>query len=123
MDEVRGGPAQRGTPCVTVDGSLVTALLRPERGGSRRVSVAEAVIQPGERTRLHRHAESDEIYYVLEGKGVLTLGEKLYSLKARSCVFLPAGSVHAVRCDGDEALRILCICAPPYTHEQTTCCK
>jgi mannose-6-phosphate isomerase-like protein (cupin superfamily) len=86
----------------------------------RNVSVAEAVIQPGGSTRAHSHAVSDEVYYVLSGKGVVTLGANSYSVEPGSCVLLPAGHVHFACCAGDEPLRILCICAPPYTHEETT---
>jgi len=120
MAEMVAGPVQPGKPYMTLDGSLISELVRPERGGSRNVSVAVGVIEPGERTRPHRHTESDEVYYVLSGKGVVTLGEKCYAVGPGSCVLTPAGHVHSVRCTGNEALRILCICAPPYTHEQTS---
>ena len=122
MDEPEGGPVHAAAPYVTLDGSLVTELVRPERGGSRNVSVAEAVVSPGESTRRHAHRLSDEVYLVLSGEGVVTLGAKSYAVEPGSCLFLPAGQAHSARCDGPEALRILCICAPPYTHEQTTFC-
>jgi mannose-6-phosphate isomerase-like protein (cupin superfamily) len=114
------GEVEPGEPYVTVDGSLVTELVRPERGGSRNVSVAAAVIQPGESTRAHAHAASDEVYFVLSGKGEVTLGANSHKVEPGSCVLLPAGQVHGACCTGDEPLRLLCICAPPYTHEQTT---
>jgi len=120
MGEPHGGLVEPGAPYETLDGSLVRELVRPERGGSRNVSVAEAVIQAGESTRSHAHPLSDEIYFVLSGEGVVTLGAKSYAVEPGSCVFLPAGQVHFARCGGPQALRILCICAPPYTHEQTT---
>ncbi|MBM3472530.1 MAG: cupin domain-containing protein [Armatimonadetes bacterium] len=110
------------TPYQTLDGSFVTELVRPERGGSRNVSVAEAVVQPGQSTRRHVHRESDEVYFVLSGEGVVTLGAKSYAVEPGSCLFLPAGEAHSACCDGPEALKILCLCAPPYTHEQTTFC-
>jgi len=106
-------------PYTTLDGSWVRELVRPERGGSRNVSVAEAVIEPGQRTRRHSHGVSDEVYYILSGEGVVTLGANTYAVEPGSCLLLPAGTVHSARCDGPEALRILCLCAPPYTHEQT----
>jgi mannose-6-phosphate isomerase-like protein (cupin superfamily) len=119
MCSPEGGPVEAAEPYVTLDGSWVRELVRPERGGSRNVSVAEAVIQPGQSTRRHSHRLSDEVYYILGGKGVVTLGANPYAVEAGSCLLLPAGVVHFARCDGPEALRILCLCAPPYTHEQT----
>lgn len=111
---------ERGERYRTLDGSMVTELVRPERGGSRNVSVAEAVIEPGQGTLPHDHPESDEVYYILNGKGVVSLGENLHQVEPGSCAFIPAGQVHSVRCEGSEPLRILCICSPPYTHEGTT---
>ncbi|MBM3498173.1 MAG: cupin domain-containing protein [Armatimonadetes bacterium] len=119
MDEPAGGPAKSVEAYVTLDGSRVLELIRPERGGSPNLSVAEAVVEPGQSTRRHLHRRSDEVYYILEGKGTVTLGAKGYEVEPGSCLLLPAGSVHSVRCDGPEALRILCLCAPPYTHDQT----
>lgn len=119
MGKVQGGPAEAAEAYVTLDGSWIRELVRPERGGSRNVSVAEAVIQPREATRRHSHSVSDEVYYILSGEGVVTLGGNSYPVGPGSCALLPAGSVHAARCTGQDALRILCICAPPYTHEQT----
>jgi len=120
VSRLEGGPAAAGDPYVTLDGSRVTELLRPERGGPRNLSVAEAVVEPGQSTRRHRHGRSDEVYYILEGKGVVTLGANSYAVEPGSCLLLPAGAVHSARCEGEAPLRILCLCAPPYTHEQTT---
>ena len=122
MAEREGGSVQPAAPYETLDGSLVRELVRPERGGSRNVSVAEAVIQPGQSTRSHAHSLSDEIYFVLSGEGVVMLGAKSCTVEPGSCLLLPAGQAHSARCGGPQALRILCICAPPYTHEQTNFC-
>ncbi len=119
MGKVEGGAVEAGEAYVTLDGSWVRELVRPERGGPRNVSLAEAVLQPGERTRPHSHRLSDEVYYVLGGEGVVMLGANSYAVEPGSCLLLPAGRLHSARCTGQEALRLLCICAPPYTHEQT----
>jgi len=121
MAEGEGGLVERAEPYVTLDGSLITELVRPEREGSRNVSVAEAVLQPGQSTRPHLHRESDEVYYVLSGKGVVTLEANSLTIEPGSCLLIPARRVHSVRCVGSEPLTILCLCAPPYTHEQTVC--
>jgi mannose-6-phosphate isomerase-like protein (cupin superfamily) len=120
MDRPAGGPIEPGEPYRTLDGSMVTELVRPERGGSRNVSVAEAVIEPGQSARSHQHLTSDEVYYVLSGKGVVRVAENSVPVAAGSCVLIPSGQAHQATCDGDRQLRILCICSPPYSHEETT---
>ncbi len=119
MDKDRGGEAQPGQPYVTLDGSMVTELVRPERGGSRNLSVAEAVIEPGQRALRHAHRESDEVYYVLGGKGEVSVGEKSFPVEPGSCLFSPAGEPHSAAAAGNGPLKILCACAPPYAHEDT----
>ena len=34
-------------------------------------------------------------------------------------VLIPAGAWHTLENDGTSELRFLCICAPPYSHEDT----
>jgi mannose-6-phosphate isomerase-like protein (cupin superfamily) len=120
MSKTMAGVVEPAEPCRALDGSVVRELVRPERGGPRNVSVAEAVIEPGQMTRAHYHSSSDEVYYVLSGEGVVHLAENSASVEPGSCVIIPAGHVHRAGCEGHEPLRILCICSPPYTHEQTT---
>ena len=55
---------------------------------------------------LHRH-EPSEIYYVLTGEGVVTLGGDETPVKAGSAVFIPAMAEHGVRQTGADRLRFL----------------
>ena len=117
--EPEGGLVQPGEAYVTRDGSTVVELVRPERGGSRNVSVARAIVEPGQPTQRHYHTDSDEVYYVLQGTGAVRLGDRWLPVEPAATVFIPAGLAHEARCDGPTPLVILCICSPPYTHEQT----
>ena len=113
MDSEHEGLVHRAEPYVTVDGSRVVELVRPERGGSRKVSVAEAFIESCRATRVHSHTRSDEVYYVLSGKGVVTVEENSFAVGPGSCVVVPAGRAHYATGTGSAGLRILCVCAPP----------
>jgi len=116
---VGGGLVEPGEAYTTRDGSRIEELVHPDRGGPPNLSVARAVIEPGQVTHCHYHAESSEVYYVLSGKGMVTVGEKCEVVETGACVLIPARAEHAARCEGDEPLVILCLSAPPYTHEQT----
>jgi mannose-6-phosphate isomerase-like protein (cupin superfamily) len=59
---------------------------------------------PGDWLGRHRHAPP-EIYYVLAGNGVVTLGGKEFAVKAGSAVFIPGMTEHGVRQTGTERLR------------------
>lgn len=103
----------------TLDGSLIRELVRPEREGSRNLSLAEATIAPGQATHRHRHRQSEEIYYVLSGEGIVEVAACQTAVKAGEAVLIPAGAEHCALNTGDAPLRLLCACGPPYQHEDT----
>lgn len=104
---------------VTLDGSTITELIRPGTEGSRNLSVAQAVVAPGGSTLPHLHRRTEEVYYVLEGEGVLRRGAHSARIGPGAALLIPPGVEHSLTCVGSEALRILCLCAPPYEDEDT----
>jgi mannose-6-phosphate isomerase-like protein (cupin superfamily) len=106
-------------PYVTKDGSLIRELLHPAVHGNSRLSLAEAVVEPGAATELHCHHRAEEIYHVLAGTGWMTLGAEQFSLAPGDTVCIPPGQPHRVGNTGRGLLRILCCCAPAYAHDDT----
>lgn len=103
----------------TKDGSEIRELMHPDHHPVRNQSLAEAVIQPGDRTQLHRHAATEEIYHVAGGTGVMTLGDESFAIGPGDTVSIAPGTPHCVRATGAEPLRILCCCSPAYSHADT----
>jgi mannose-6-phosphate isomerase-like protein (cupin superfamily) len=54
---------------ITKDGSEIREILAPRNSSLRNQSLAGARVSPGKNTIQHYHIESEEIYYVLQGKG------------------------------------------------------
>lgn len=106
-------------PYVTRDGSEIRELMHPSLHGNRRQSLAEATVQPGGRTQLHRHVLTEELYHVTAGSGIMTLGDTCMKVGAGDTVLIPPGTPHRIEATGTEPLRILCCCSPPYSHEDT----
>lgn len=104
---------------VTRDGSEIRELLHPAHHGARNQSLAEAIVHPGQRTLLHRHAETEELYHVTAGSGVMTLGEEQFAVEVGDTVLIPPGTAHCIEAVGKESLHILCCCSPAYRHEDT----
>lgn len=104
---------------ITKDGSSVRELMHPKVHGNRRQSLAEARVDPGRATRLHRHRVSEELYHVTAGCGLLTLGDTRLAVAAGDTVAIPPGTPHRVENNGDEVLVILCCCSPAYSHSDT----
>jgi len=104
---------------VTLDGSRVLELIRPEREGSVHLSLARATVEPGRTTYWHRHARSEEIYYVLRGVGLLEVEAKRREAAPGEAHLIPVGAEHRITCLSTEPLVILCACSPPYSDDDT----
>ena len=107
-------------PYTTKDGSQIRELAHPHRHGwPGKLSLAEATVAVGRETMLHRHLESDEIYYILAGEGILILGPEKFQVEKGDTLVITAGTEHRLRNSGAVDLVVLCCCAPPYRHEDT----
>lgn len=104
---------------VTKDGSEIRELMHPQHHGVSAQSLAEAVVRPGAWTRLHRHVRSEELYHVLSGSAHLFLGEQRLSLRRGDTVAIAPGTPHRLHNCGRVPLRLLCMCAPAYAHDDT----
>jgi quercetin dioxygenase-like cupin family protein len=100
-------------PFTTKDGSTIRELHR-----TRAQSLAEARLEPGQATRRHYHARAEEIYLVTEGGGVLEVDGVVRDVREGDAVLIPPGARHELIA-GPEGVRILCMCAPPYAHDDT----
>src|SRR5689334_13463773 len=106
-------------PYVTKDGSEIRELVHPAVHGNRNASLAETTVQAGARTGLHRHRLTEEIYHFIEGAGMMTLGTERFEVRAGDTVCIAPGTAHCVENTGAGPLRILCACAPAYSHDDT----
>lgn len=103
----------------TKDGSIIRELMHPTVHGNALQSLAEATVAAGCQTLLHRHARTEEIYHFTHGQGLMTLGEESFVVQAGDTVCIAPGTPHRIRNTGEAPLRLLCACAPAYSHEDT----
>ena len=101
------------------DGSLVRELMHPDRHICRNLSLAEAIIEPGSSTKLHVHKQAEELYHVVSGRGIMTLGSERFSITDGDTICIRPGCAHRVENTGTGAMKILCSCAPAYSHNDT----
>ena len=106
-------------PYITKDGAMIRELMHPEVQGNSNQSLAEATITPGTATTLHGHRLSEEIYHFTSGRGQMTLGDETFEVAIGDTVCIPPGTLHRVENTGKEPLKILCCCAPAYSHDDT----
>ncbi|MCS7237612.1 MAG: cupin domain-containing protein [Thermoguttaceae bacterium] len=104
---------------VTKDGSEIRELLAYRNSVIRNQSLAEARLRPGQSTIPHRHLKTEEIYFILEGTGLMQVEDELRAVRPGDAIAIPPGAFHQITNTGVEELRFLCCCAPPYEHEDT----
>lgn len=103
------------------DGSILCELLHPLREEGEialRCSIAHARLPRGMSTLPHKLQESAEVYYILEGEGVLHVDKEIAKVKPGRAVYVPPGAVQYLENTGDGELSFLCIVDPMWTAEQ-----
>jgi quercetin dioxygenase-like cupin family protein len=69
--------------------------------------------EPGQAAGSHKHPIQDEIFYVVEGRGVITFEDREnIPVKPGSVVFTPSGVVHGVETTDKERLVLMLIKGP-----------
>lgn len=106
-------------PYTTRDGSQIRELMHPQFHVCRKQSLAEATVMPGEQTRLHSHLQTEELYHIIAGSGLMQLGDDEFAVAAGDTVCISPGTPHCIANTGEIPLRILCCCTPPYDHDDT----
>ena len=76
-------------------------------------SIAQFTLEPGKKSKLHK-ISSSEIYYILEGSGMLNINEETYQLEKDDSVYVPPNSKQCIENTGSINLRFLCIVEPAW---------
>ena len=107
------------TPFITKDGSEIRELMAYRNSCIRNLSLAEAILPAGAATQEHYHTGTDEVYYILQGRGRMRVGGEERAVGPLDAIAIPANQRHNIINTGDEPLVFLCCCAPAYEHETT----
>ena len=100
-------------PFTTKDGSTIRELHH-----TAAQSLAEATLGPGQATQRHYHARTEEIYLLTGGGGRLEVDGEERDVAPGDAVLIPPGAWHQLVA-GTEGARLLCMCVPPYSHDDT----
>jgi mannose-6-phosphate isomerase-like protein (cupin superfamily) len=103
----------------TKDGSEIRELLSHRNSCIKNQSLAEARLPPGKSTTPHYHVRTEEIYYILEGAGQMTIGGESRTVGPGDAIAIPPGAIHTITCTSPSPLKFLCCCAPAYEHADT----
>jgi mannose-6-phosphate isomerase-like protein (cupin superfamily) len=104
---------------ITKDSSEIREILAPRNSVIKRQSLAEARIFPGRSTHEHYHPKTEEIYYILSGRGEMIVNDERSAVKTHDGIAIPPGARHKIMNTGDDDLIFLCCCVPAYEDEDT----
>jgi mannose-6-phosphate isomerase-like protein (cupin superfamily) len=93
-------------------GALSKALVGPENSGSSRIDFRISRYAPAAHVAEHVHKVQEQIYYVLEGEGVLTLNDQSHLMRAHDYVYVPPGVHHSFSNTGTVGLVFLVVTTP-----------
>lgn len=81
-----------------------------------RYSLAHAVVEPGKKSVLHKMLTS-EAYYILEGRGIMHIGDEDAEVGAGDFIDIPPGAAQWIENIGKTPLVFLCIVDPAWRKE------
>lgn len=93
-------------------GALSKALVRPETVGSRLVDYRISTYQPMAYVERHAHKVQEQIYHVLDGEGLMEIGDDKVVVRKNDVIFLPPGVPHSIQNSGLGDLTFLVVTTP-----------
>lgn len=69
------------------------------------------IIEPQKAPPFHKHDDTEQVFYVIDGTGVLTIGDnkEQYHVKPGDVVRIPVSTFHSIEADKEKTLRYLCV--------------
>lgn len=132
LAKAQGAGAEDVPRAVSIDSLLATYRL-PDGTALKSTLVGQLsqqsvnLLQTRTGVRAHYHAQSDEVVYVLAGRGLLRMASHGEALKAKDLaavpptrvkpgmvLLIPRGAAHAIDVLGDDPLVVLSIFAPVF---------
>jgi mannose-6-phosphate isomerase-like protein (cupin superfamily) len=105
---------ERANVIKTRHGSEIRPLVDRTTSAITQCSLAEEILLPGQTVTPHRHREIEEVYYIIEGRGVMTVGDEQREVAAGDAIFIPRGNRHTLANTGTEPIKLLLVCGPAF---------
>src|ERR671916_1636814 len=105
-------------PTMSFDWGLIKPLVAADNTADTAVSLMHVVLLPGQGHERHNHPDSDEILYILAGKGEQMVDDsQTFPVSAGQAVWIPKGAFHSTVNTGWDPMVILAIYAPAGAEE------
>jgi len=99
------------------EGSKIKNYFQPENTKNGiKFSLSHFTLEPRKKTFLHK-LQSSEVYYILEGCGILKINDNSFEIQKDDSVYVPSMAEQKIENTGDEDLKFLCIVEPAWKEE------
>jgi mannose-6-phosphate isomerase-like protein (cupin superfamily) len=99
------------------DDTILRELLHPDKADVQlRYSLAHARIKPGKTSYPHI-LKTSEVYYFLEGEGIMHIGDESAQVRSGQAVYIPPHHNQYIHNSGSSDLIFLCIVDPAWRKE------
>ena len=82
-----------------------------DRAYSNISEVFIVVIEPEKAPPFHKHDDAEQVFFILEGTGILTIGKKQekFNVSPGDIVRIPVSTYHSIRADKRREMKYLCV--------------
>lgn len=95
-------------------GALSKLLVHPTNADTKYFDFRISSYQPRHYAEVHHHEVAENIYYVLQGRGIVELDGVRHLVEPHMVVHIPAGVKHGIFNTGVEDLVFIVAASPPY---------
>lgn len=95
-------------------GGPIKVMFTSETAGTKHLRFSVGYFDENQGLDLHIHPESEEVYYVIEGRGTVYTGEEKSKTEVdrNMAVYIPPGTIHGIRNTGRGKLIVAFMVAP-----------
>lgn len=108
---------KNGSPRYKRDNITSHLLVSKRTCDSENLAVTLIEMDPGGVQHVHNH-EPEQMYYILEGLGVMTVDDERRQVQAGDCTYYPPFAKHGLENTGGIVLRYLSAASPSFTAEE-----
>ena len=92
-------------------------LASPRTSNGEHLTTTLVEIKPGGKQGLHSHAP-EQIYFILEGEGLMTVSDEQAFVNAGDCIFIPSETPHGLENNNESILKYFSAAAPSFNREE-----
>jgi len=98
-------------------GALSKPLVMPETMRSRHLDYRISMYQPMAYVERHSHKVQEQVYHVLEGEGLMEVGDRAQVVRRHDVIYLPPGVPHSISNTGTVDLVFIVATSPVEDEE------